>query len=362
MASASHPPRVTIHDVAAAAGVSIKTVSRVIRDEPKASEATRQAVREAIQRLGYVPHASASALSSNVTPVVGLVSAGLSEPGMARAGYEYRMSLQIGALAACLEVGFGLSLVRLTERDRAPHFPDLLDRVRRRELGGFLIPSPTCERPGLLAALAQAGVPVATISSPAGLHDGPSVVGLDRPAMAEMTRRVLQFGHRRIAFIRGNAGWRDTEERHAGFLAAMAEAGVPVDASLVLQGHYSFDAGRECGLALLSRSDPPTAVVASSDDLAAGVIAVAHERGLDLPADLSVTGYDDTDGARKLWPPLTTVHQPVEEMAEQAVRRLLRLMRPTRHADRDGPPRLELAARVVMRQSLAAPRLRAGPR
>jgi len=348
-------PKITIHDVAAAAGVSIKTVSRVIRDEPKASEATRAAVREAIRRLGYVPHASASALSSSVAPVVGLLSVGLSEPSMLRAGYEYRMSMQVGAFAACQAAGFGLRLVRLSERDRTPDFPVLLDLVRRREIGGFLIPSPVCERKGLLPALRAAGAHFATLSSSASLHDGPSVVANDREAMAAMTRLVIQHGHRRIAFIRGNAGWRDAEHRYAGYRDALQAAGLARDPALVAQGTFNFDAGRECAQHLLSLPQRPTAIIASSDDQAAGVIAVAHERGLDLPADLSVTGYDDTDMARKLWPALTTVHQPVERMAEEAVRRLVANMRPTRQAAPTGPAQLELRSELVLRQSLAAP-------
>ncbi|HSW05896.1 LacI family DNA-binding transcriptional regulator [Aquabacterium sp.] len=348
-------PKVTIHEVAAAAGVSIKTVSRVIRDEPKASEATRQAVREAIRQLGYVPHASASALSSSVTPVVGLLSLSLTEPSMLRAGYEYRMSMQVGAFAACQAVGFGLSLVRLSEQDRSPHFTVLIDRVRRREIGGFLIPSPLCERKGLLPALRSAGAHFATISSPAGLHDGPSVVANDREAMRAMTQLVLQHGHRRIAFIRGNAGWRDAEQRYAGYVDALAAAGLTLDQTLVAQGAFAFDAGRQCGQHLLSLSRPPTAIIAASDDIAAGVMAVAHERGLNLPADLSVTGYDDTDMARKLWPALTTVHHPVEQMAEEATRRLVALMRPARHAEPSTPAQLELRGELVLRQSLAAP-------
>jgi LacI family transcriptional regulator len=349
-------PRITIHEVAAAAGVSIKTVSRVIRDEPKASDATRQAVREAIRKLGYVPHASASALSSSVTPVVGLLSRGLIEPSMLRSGYEYRMSLQEGAFATCQAAGFGLSLMRLSEEDQKNHFAGLLDRVRRREVGGFLITSPLCEQEGFVQALQAARVPFATISSPADLHDGPSVVSNDREAMCAMTRLALQFGHRRIAFIRGNAGWRDTEHRHAGYVDAMTAAGLPMDPALVVQGNYSFDAGRQCAQHLLALPLPPTAIIASSDDIAAGVIAVAHERGLDLPSDLSVTGYDDTDMARKLWPALTTIHQPVEQMAEEAIRRLIAQMRPARNTEPPMPQQLELRSELVLRDSLASPR------
>lgn len=349
--------RITIHDVAAEAGVSIKTVSRVIRNEPKASEETRRIVREAIERLGYVPDMSARALSSTVTPVIGLVSAGLSDPSLARTGYEYRMSLLIGAHVACAEAGFGLSLVRLTARDKPPRYDDLLGRVRRREVGGLLITAPTCDRPGLMASLQAAAVPVALVSAFEGLHDGPSVVGADRTAMAELTRLVLSHGHRRVAFIRGHAGWRDTEERHAGFMQAMQEAGLQPDPAWVLQGEYSFEAGRACAQQLLGSSRKrPTAVICSSDDIAAGVIAIAHEMGLELPRDLSVAGYDDTALARKLWPPLTTVHQPVEQMAEQAVRLLLQRMRPDRHAVAEPTMRLELPAQVVVRLSLARPR------
>jgi LacI family transcriptional regulator len=349
------PAKVTIHDVAAAAGVSIKTVSRVIRDEPKASEATRATVREAIQRLGYVPHASASRLSSSVTPVVGLLSSALSVAAMLRSGYEYRMGLQMGAFAACQAAGFGLSLVRLSEQDPAPAYPELLSRVRRRDIGGFVIHAPLCDRKGLLDALRASGTHFATISSWEGLHPGPSVVSNDREIMGAMTRLVLEHGHRRIGFIRGNAGWRDPDLRYQGYQDALAGAGLALDPALVTQGSFNFAAGRQCAQQLLSLPQPPTAIIASSDEIAAGVIAVAHERGMNLPADLSVTGYDDTDMARMLWPALTTVHQPVEDMAREATRRLVALMRPTRHREPDGPAQLVLRSELVLRQSLAPP-------
>jgi LacI family transcriptional regulator len=350
----SYPTKITIHEVAAAAGVSIKTVSRVIRDEPKASEATRQAVREAIKRLGYVPNAFASAMSSGVTPVVGLLSSGLSEPSILRTGYEYRMSLQAGAFDILQAAGFGLALVRLSESDQAHDFSGLIGRVRRREVGGFLITSPLCDREGLVQALQAAKVPFASISSPAELHNGPSVVANDREAMCAMTRLTLQFGHRRIAFIRGNAGWRDAEHRYAGYVDAMTGAGLPLDPALVFQGSFSFDAGRQGAQQLLALTPRPTAIIASSDDIAAGVLAVAHERGMSLPADLSVTGYDDIDMARKLWPALTTIRQPVEQMAGEAARRLIALMRPVRHSEPAGPAQVELRSELVLRDSLTS--------
>lgn len=347
--------RITIHDVAEAAGVSIKTVSRVIRNEPKASELTRNQVRDAIERLGYVPDITARRLSSKTVPVIGLLLAGLSGASIGRAGYEYRMALIAGANLACAEAGFGLSLVSLSESDQAPTYGELVGKVQRREIGALIITGPTFHRPGLMDALKKVGISVATLSAPEGFHNGPSVVSSDRKAMAALTRLVLEKGHRHIAFIRGNSGWRDTEERYAGFVQAMNETGITPNPAWVLQAEYNFDAGRNCAQQLLTDSlNRPTVIMASSDEIAAGVISVAHEKGIALPRDLSVTGYDDTGLARMLWPALTTVHQPVEQMTEQAVKLLVQRMQNSRSA-KLASGELTLEANLVIRNSLNSP-------
>ena len=170
-----------------------------------------------------------------------------------------------------------------------------------------------------------------------------------------MTRLVPQHGHRRIGFIRGDLGWPDAEQCYAGYVDALKAAGLSLDPALLTQAAFSFDAGLRSARQLLTLRKSPMAIIASSDALAAGVIAVAHELGLDLPSDPSVTGYDDTDLARKLWPALTTAHPPVQRMAEEATRRLVKLMRPPRHAEPTGPTQLVLRSELVLRQSLAAP-------
>lgn len=358
--------KVTIHEVAAAAGVSIKTVSRVLRDEPRVAQATRDAVRAAIRQLDYVPHPSATNLASSVPKVMGLVSLGVREFTTSRSGFEYRMCLQSGVLTACEAMGYGLRIVRLPEGDAPVQV--LLDAIRRHEVGGYVIPSPSCQLPGLLDALDAADVCYSAIGSdkrPAdnlGLaqvvgHAGATVSADDRAAMRAMVSHVIQAGHRRIGFVRGNKGWHDTEERHAGYLDALSSAGLPIDPALVAQGEFNFDAGRECARQLLALPHPPSAIVCSSDDIAAAVIAVAHELGLELPRQLSVTGYDNLELARKVWPSLSTVHQPVEKMAEIAARQVIAQLEPRRAGMVAPPMQVMVHSELVQRDSVAPPAL-----
>lgn len=349
--------KVTIHDVAAAAGVSIKTVSRVVRGEPGASEATREAVRKAIAALQYTPHLLASALSSHVTPVLGLVSGLLADHAVARAGHEFRMAFQTGALEACVAHSVGLSIVRMTAGDPLQRAEHLVQRVRRREMGAYLLPTPVCDIPGLLDHLDAAGVPYGTVNPQHERPHVPSVSSDDRAAMRGLAQQVLSLGHRRIGLILGNQGWRDTDERHAGFMDAMADAGLRVDPHLVHQGAFTFDAGQQGARRLLALPRRPTAIMGCSDDIAAGVIAEAYAQGLNVPTDLSVTGYDDLDMARKLWPALSTVRQPIERMAEIAALQVIGVMMPNR--DRAGlpPSRVRLHSDIVMRMSLTAPKI-----
>lgn len=349
----SEPPvKITIHDVAREAGVSIKTVSRVMRDEPKVSEETRQAVRAAAQRLDYRPHPSASALASSVSSVVGLTLLQRDSGPAGRSGFDYYISLQTGALAACEALGFGLRVLRLD--GSAPDLAEsLVQRVRRREVGGFVIPAPACDLPGLLDRLDEAGL-VFSAMSPRQTRPGALCVAADdRGAMRAITQRVLAAGHRRIAFIRGDSGWRDTEERYAGFLDALAGAGMGPSDALVEQGSFGYDEGLACAARLLALPRRPTAIIASSDNAAAGVLACAHRLGLRLPADLSVTGFDDFDIARKVWPSLTTVHQPVEKMGELAARQVIAHLQPDRRSQVTLPQQVMVHCDVVERESLA---------
>jgi LacI family transcriptional regulator len=355
---------ITIHDVASEAGVSIKTVSRVLRDEPDVAEATRARVREVMTRLKYVPHPSARSLASTSCNVVGLVLAhgARSQPGVPGSGafHEYRMRMQLGALDACERAGYGLRIERVGRQDPQAG-AQLVDRVRRREVGGYVLASMSLSVPGLRDALDEAGICYVALAGYEVPGGAVAVSSDDRAAMRAITRLVLEAGHRRIGFVRADPGWRDAEDRYAGFLDAMAEAGQPVSHDLVFQGRFDYQSGREAAAHLLALPERPTAIVASSDDIAAGVISIAHERGLHLPAELSVTGYDDLDIAFKLWPPLTTVHRPIEKMVEIATRQLLDQLKPAKAGAKPALHHVQVHSEVVRRQSVVPPAVASDP-
>jgi LacI family transcriptional regulator len=349
------PARSTIYDVAAAADVSIKTVSRVLRNEPKVSAETRERVRSAMQRLAYVPHPAARSLASSVPSVIGLVIGSPTDFQTARRGSEYRMCLQMGALAAALPLGFGLRLVPF-QLGAAKAADELIALARSGAVGGYLVAPPAAENRALLDRLSKADVPLAVVGT-ASVPEGCTVATPDeRSAMRQLMSQVIELGHRRIGIVRGRQDWHATAQRMAGCVDALAAAGLALDETLVAGGAgFDFESGCAAARQLLARPQRPTAIVACSDDCAAGVMAVAHEQGLSIPQALSVTGFDDFEMAHKLCPPLTTVRNPIERMGEFATRRLIGTLQPRRLDIGSLPMRVEVACEVVVRASLGPP-------
>ncbi len=345
---------ITIHDVARLAGVSIKTVSRVLRDEAHVALATRQTVQQAALRLGYVPHPSARNLASAVSNVIALVSLAPAPKSVARVGHEYLMALQTGVLSVCQVLDFGLMLMALPRQAKAA-VAEMSRRVLARQVGGFILPAPACDLRGLLPALDATGLHYAAISPHALTGAGPWVVADERKAFRGLTLHLIEAGHRRIGLLLGDPGTRGAVERLAGYRDALADAGIPFDAALLAPSSYTFDRGLASARLLLNRSPAPSAIVAASDDCAAGVIAAGHERGLSLPDQLSVTGYDDLDLARKVWPGLTTAHPPLEQMAVVATRQLIARMHPHRRTNDLPPAQVMLPAELVFRGSVSRP-------
>ena len=228
-------------------------------------------------------------------------------------------------------------------------------QLRARQVGGFVIPAPACDIPGLLPLLDAAGLRYVAISPRDATAKGPWVGVDERGAMQQLTQHLLSRGHRRIALLLGDPGTRGAGERLAGYASALADNGLALEPRWTEQAGYSFDAGREAAHRLLRRADHlqrPTAIMAASDDCAAGVIAAAHERGLSLPDELSVTGFDDLDLARKVWPGLTTVHQPLALLARAATERLIRQLQPHRRMADVAPAVQIMTADLVLRGSV----------
>lgn len=307
--------KVTIFDVAARAGVSIKTVSRVVNDEANVREETRERVLAAVRALRYKPNAAARALSGNRSRSVGLVYENAQEFG-------YTQNVLNGALAACEACGYALLLCPL----ELPN-PDLVERVRGfaadARVEGIVLPAPIGDMRAVTGLLLGLRIPFAAIAARQPLPGEINVACGDRKAMLALTEYLIRQGHRRIGFILGHPDHGATPERFAGYREALDARGLPFSSGLVRQGSFDFASGKEAARTLLALDTPPTAVIASNDDMAAGVLFEARERGLSVPEELSITGFDDTQVASRLWPPLTTARQPIAAMAETATALLI---------------------------------------
>ncbi len=304
----------TIVDVAREAGVSIKTVSRVLNHEPGVHESTRDQVLKVVEALRYRPKQSARSLAGGRSFLIGLL---YYDPSANFVG-----SVQQGATLRCRELGYHL-VVESLHNDA----PDLRQQIDRMVLAlrpdGMILTPPLCDNPEVLAALRESGTPCVQMSPERDIRGLPSVRMDDVHAAEEITNLLLSLGHRRIAFIKGPPDQSASAARYEGFVNALRAHDLRPDAELVRPGNFTFASGRDAAHKLLSGRQRPTAVFASNDDMALGVLAAAHRLGLNVPSELSVVGFDDSPTASLVWPPLTTVRQPVAEMARAAVEMLV---------------------------------------
>ncbi len=311
---------VTIQDVAALAGVSIKTVSRVVNDEPNVRQSTRDKVNRAIARLDYRPNLSARNLASQRSHLIVLVYDDPGEYEAHSAGYVIRM--QDGALRACRRHGHELVIhpCRYLAADAGLELGMLIRRMRP---DGVIIAAPVSNVAAVVDAVAGAKTPFVCLSPGVDTPGRMAVATNDREACAEMTRYLASLGHRRIGFVSGNPDHRAVTHRLPGYLDGLRDSGLDPAPELVAPGDNSLAAGEAAAETLLGLGEPPTAIFAANDDMAAGVLRVAYRRGLQVPGDLSVAGFDDSPLARLVFPALTTVRQPLMRMAETAVQALV---------------------------------------
>jgi LacI family transcriptional regulator len=317
------PQRVTIRDVAALAGVSVMTVSRVINDAPNVAQAKRDAVRQAIGTLNFVPNAHARGLRREVVRV-GLL---YGNPSTA-----FLSEFLLGALEESAATGDQLVLERCgasAASERAA-----LQRLIDGGASGVLLHAPLCDAKSVLDLVRQTGLPAVAVGPGTPLPDIATVWMDNHKAARDLTTHLLSLGHRRIAFIKGHPNQSVSAMRWLGFQSALAEFGVDPASVPVAQGFFSYQSGLACAETLLTAAQRPTAIFAANDDMAAATLAVAHRMGLDVPGSLSVAGFDDTPMASTVWPRLTTVHQPIVAMARAGVR----LLRDRVRQARDGAP------------------------
>lgn len=301
----------TISDVARHAGVSIKSVSRVLNGEPHVRPALRDKVIRSVAALDYRPNLAARQLAGNRSFLIAYL--------YFNAPVTYVTSILSAASNRCRQLGYHLISEAVDhDEDAAGLVNSMVSRLRP---DGILLSPPLSDWPMLLAAIAASGIPVVRI---AGSEPGPGeVVAVDhRPVSVEMTRHLIELGHRRIGFIGATRDFRAAQGRLAGFREAHEQAGIEADEELIVSGNFSFISGYHAGSLLLSHKRPPTAIFAANDAMAAGVMAAARQAGLRLPEDLAVAGFDDSPISRMTWPPLTTVRQPIADYVSLAIERL----------------------------------------
>lgn len=302
----------TIIDVAERAGVSIKTVSRVINNERHVSAETRARVRKVVADLGFEANELARGMRSQAQEKSFVIGQLYGDPGG-----TYTSDIQMGLIGRCAYFGYHLVIEELDYR--APDFERRMRTlVRRLRLDGVVLTAPLTDNDVLQMVLEEAGIPFVCVTPLTETRHTPSVRIDEQRAAYQMTQHLIALGHRRIGFIKGLLNHAGTHLRFAGFEQALAEAGLSVDPTLVEEGEFRYFSAIHCANRLLGRADPPSAVFASNDEMAAAVIKVAHERDFKLPDDLSVVGFDDIPTAEMVWPALTTVRQPVMKLGAAA--------------------------------------------
>ena len=313
--------RATIFDVAELAGVSIKTVSRVVNNEPNVRQSTRERVDKAIAKLKYRPDQSARNLASHRSNLIGLVYDDPSAYELPSAGYVINM--QQGALKACRSARSELLIhpCNYRARDVGSRLRALIEETRP---AGIILAAPLSNMPKIVKAIEATGTPCVRVSPGSGNGEHFSVATNDREICAEMTRYLVSLGHKRIAFVTGHPSHKAVAKRFLGYKDGLKESDIAFDETLVAAGDNSFGSGESCAEQLLSLDPRPTAIFAANDDMAVGAMRTADRLGIAVPAELSVAGFDDITLARQVFPSLTTIRQPLAEMAERAAALLIR--------------------------------------
>ncbi len=334
--------RASIQDIAARAGVSVTTVSRVLNDHPDVAAATRERVLHHVQALGYIGNSSARALAGGRTGLVGIVVPHLRGP--------YFSAIVAGASEALAEHDTRPVLyITQHEHDREV---SMLGQLAHDSTDGslFVLPAESSEE---LESLGRKGYRFVVVDSPVRLSESiPQVSATHWAGASAAMEHLLSLGHRRIGAIAGPPRWGASDDRLAGYHSALVAAGLPIDPALTARGDFTVEGGYRAAVRVLSLPALPTAVFAFNDNMALGFLRAARERGIAVPADISLVGFDNVEFAAHTTPPLTTVHQPLMDLGRAGADLLFRL--PSgRAAD---APRIQLATRLVVRASTAPPR------
>ncbi|WP_101925693.1 MULTISPECIES: LacI family DNA-binding transcriptional regulator [Luteimonas] len=329
----------TINDIARLAGVSKKTVSRIINNSPLVRQDTREKVETLMREVGYSPDPLARGLAFRRSFLIGMV---YDNPTA-----QFIVNMQYGALDSLRGSGFELVVHPCDSRS-----PDYVDGVRRfvqqQKLHGVMLVPRVSEDPALADMLDSIGMRYVRIAAVSMDKPERMVVTHDHDGAAEVADYLQSLGHRDIALITGPRDYRSSIERTGGFLSALAKRGIELPKARVVEAGYTFESGVAAAEKLLSGKKRPTAIFCGNDEMAAGVYRVAMRDGINVPRDLSVVGYDDSPLATRLWPPLTSVRRDTRDTGRIAAAMLIQAA--------DGPRALaSVRPHLILRDSCQPP-------
>jgi LacI family transcriptional regulator len=307
--------RTTINDVARHANVSKKTVSRVLNQEPNVHIDTRQRVLDAMNELNYRPSKQARGLASTQSFLIALV---YDNPNK-----SYIADIQQGCLDSCNELGYHLLIQPLNyaSDDSRAHIRDL---VVESEVDGLILTPPFSDNQQVLTLLDELQRPFVRIGGTFKDERAAYVTANDRKISHQLIDYLIYLGHKRIGFIKGHPDHPASDLRFNGYLQALEEHGITVAEELIHEGMFSFSEAEAATRKMLALDEPPSAIFASNDDMAAAVLKVASQNNIQVPHELSVCGFDDNPISNQIWPSITTIRQPMVTIAREASRRLIR--------------------------------------
>jgi len=319
----TRPRAVTIKHVAAEAGVSLQTVSRVINDGPNVRDAIKERVLAAIEKLGYVPSLAARRMGGRRSYLLLALNDRdrTIEGWRSGDGTDWVDQMLLGGMLKCAEHGYRM-IFELVDTHDAHVERAIGAALAGLHPDGVILTPPHSDNPVITELLAARSIPFARIGSQQG--PGFAIAMDDARAAAAATQHLISLGHRRVGFITGSDEYALSGARLEGYRSAIQAAGLPDDIDLIARGDFTFDSGVAATRRLLALNQPPTAILASSDQMSLAALQVAHSLGLDVPRDLSIVSFDNTPIVKFSRPPLTAIRQPIADMTACAADLLIR--------------------------------------
>lgn len=308
--------KATINDVAKQAGVSIKTVSRVMNNETSVRQSTREKVQQAVAELQYQPNLAARNLAGTKSFSIAYV---YDNPNA-----YYVIDMQEGILSACRQQGFEL-LIHPCSANNDNIIDEVVNMVKQSRIAGLVLTPPFSEMPEFVRRITEMDVKVVRIMSGDIAPDdlSPCIMINDHEAARSITQHLIDMGHKHIGFIAGGAEHNSSTERLQGYKQALKNNQMQIDERLIIAGEYSFESGVHGAKQLMSEDVRPTAIFSCNDEIAAGALFAARLMNIDIPQTLSIAGFENSPFSRQTWPKLTTAHQPNRKIAEDAASLLI---------------------------------------